>query len=289
MVAEGLDTEQKTDVHGRALTAALTAMKEAEDFLPGGSRLEADADLPRIIAAHATPVLKKESTRVTSMTALNCYFTFAQEQFAVAAGGEVAGSMALHALGKLHNAMAQQEKRARCRRPSPRRWSTSRPRCWHIQKTSWQPMISASCWRGAAITPLPGRCSSTASRSRPQSATWHNLAVVYGQLGQAMLARQAGQQAAALRQAELARRRAARERPTIPCNGSIRRRLRRHRKRSQHVRRDPAALGRNGGSAWPRPVTCRRYRRAQSPRKPRQPNECLGDRRDTNDKGQGKR
>ena len=61
LVAEGLDTEQKTDVHGRALAAALTAMKEAEDFLPGGSRLEADLDLPGIIAAHATPVLKDDA------------------------------------------------------------------------------------------------------------------------------------------------------------------------------------------------------------------------------------
>ena len=40
----------------------------------------------------------------------------------------------------------------------------------------------------------------------PQSATWHNLAVVYGQLGQPALARQADQQAAMLQQAEMARR-----------------------------------------------------------------------------------
>ena len=37
-------------------------MKEAEDFLPNGSRLEADLDLPAIIAAHTTPVLQGEST-----------------------------------------------------------------------------------------------------------------------------------------------------------------------------------------------------------------------------------
>ena len=39
-----------------------------------------------------------------------------------------------------------------------------------------------------------------------QSATWHNLAVVYGQLGQPALALQADQQAAMLQQAEMARR-----------------------------------------------------------------------------------
>ncbi len=52
LVAEGLDTEQKTDVHSRALAAALTAMKEAEDFLPSGSRIGSRLDLPGVIAAH---------------------------------------------------------------------------------------------------------------------------------------------------------------------------------------------------------------------------------------------
>ncbi len=288
MVAEGLDTEQKTDVHGRALTAALTAMKEAEDFLPGGSRLEADADLPRIIAAHATPVLKKESTRVTSMTALKCYFTFAQEQFAVAAGGEVAGSMALHALGKLHDAMAHKKTG-----PLP----AAEPKAmvyFQAAMLAYPKNFMAANDLGVLLA----RCGNyTAARTMlehslslsPQSATWHNLAVVYGQLGQTMLARQADQQAAALRQAELARRRAAQG----TANNSV-----------QWV--DPQTFAQASGNApstsgvTPQPsgetadpsaapVTCRRYRRAQSPRKPRQPNECLGDRRDTNDKGQGKR
>ncbi len=40
------------------------------------------------------------------MTAMKCYFTYAQEQFAAAADDEVAGSMALRALGKLHDALA---------------------------------------------------------------------------------------------------------------------------------------------------------------------------------------
>ena len=60
LIAEGLDTQQKTDTHGHALAAALTAMKEAEDFLPAGSRPEAELDLSGIIAVHTTPVLKGE-------------------------------------------------------------------------------------------------------------------------------------------------------------------------------------------------------------------------------------
>jgi tetratricopeptide (TPR) repeat protein len=206
LVAEGLDTEQKTDAHGRALTAALTAMKEADDFLPGGSRLEADADLLRIFAAHTTPVLKHEAAHVTSMTALKGYFTFAQEQFAAATGHEVAGSMALHALGKLHDAMAHKKSG-----PLP----AAEPKAmvyFQAAMLAYPKNFMAANDLGVLLA----RCGNySGARTMlehslslsPQSATWHNLAVVYGQLGQPSLARQADQQAAALQQAEIARRR----------------------------------------------------------------------------------
>ena len=113
LVAEGLDTQQKTDVHGRALAAALTAMREAEDFVPRGSQFEAESDVAGLAASHSTPILKndlkKEQNKITSMTALQRYMTYAQEQFAAAAEQEVAGSAALHALGKLHGAMAKKK------------------------------------------------------------------------------------------------------------------------------------------------------------------------------------
>ena len=208
LVAEGLDTEQKSDVHGRALTAALTAMKEAEDFLPGGSRLEADADLPRVIATHTTPVLKTEAAHVTSMTALKCYFTFAQEQLAVAAGHEVAGSMALHALGKLHDAMAHKKSG-----PLP----AAEPKAMVYFQAA---MLACPKNFMAAndLGVLLARCGNYSDARTmlehslslsPQSATWHNLAVVYGQLGQASFAQRADQQAAILQQAETARRKTA--------------------------------------------------------------------------------
>ena len=41
------------------------------------------------------------------MRAMKQYFTFAQEQLCLAAGREVAGSMALRSLGNLHAAMGQ--------------------------------------------------------------------------------------------------------------------------------------------------------------------------------------
>jgi tetratricopeptide (TPR) repeat protein len=205
VMAEGLDTEQKTDVHSRALTAALTALKEAEDFLPGASRLEADADLARVIATHTTPVLKTQSGKVTAMTALKSYFNFAQEQFAAAAGHEVAGSMALYALGKLHNAMAH-------KKSGP--VAAAEPKAmvyYQAAMLAYPKNFMAANDLGVLLA----QCGNYADARKilehslalsPQSATWHNLAVVYGQLGQTAAARQADQQAAALQRVEMAQR-----------------------------------------------------------------------------------
>jgi len=166
--------------------------------------LEADADLPRIIATHTTPVLKNQTGSITSMTALKCYFTFAQEQFAAATGDEVAGSMTLYALGKLHNALAQKK-------------SGLVPAAESKAMVFYQAALLAypdNFMAANDLGVLLAQCGNWAeartmlehslSLSR-QSATWHNLAVVYGQLGEAALARQADQQAAMLQQAEMMR------------------------------------------------------------------------------------
>ena len=109
LLAQALDAERHTTNHSRSLGAALTALKEAGDFLPAGGKLEADLDLPAIIASHRTPVLKNTAVEnLVPLLALKSYFTFAQAQFSAAAGHEVAGSMALYALGKLHAAAARQ-------------------------------------------------------------------------------------------------------------------------------------------------------------------------------------
>ena len=39
LVAQGLDTDGQTKIHGKSLAAGLTALKEAEDFIPGGSKI----------------------------------------------------------------------------------------------------------------------------------------------------------------------------------------------------------------------------------------------------------
>jgi hypothetical protein len=107
LIAQGLDNQDGTTAHSQALSAALTAMKEAQDFIPAGGKLEGDLDLPSLVAGHHTPVLKNvQPDALQAMRALKQYFTFAQGQLALAAGQEVSGSVALGALGKMHAALA---------------------------------------------------------------------------------------------------------------------------------------------------------------------------------------
>ena len=110
LLAQGLDAEYRTKAHSRTLAAGWTALAEAEDFIPDASNLEAEIDVPGIIRRHRTPVLQDADCKdLTTLDAVESYLSFAQEQLAFAAGSEVAGSMALYGLGKLHNTLAREE------------------------------------------------------------------------------------------------------------------------------------------------------------------------------------
>ena len=208
LVAQGLDAEHQTALHSRSLAAGLTAVKEAEDFIPDGSRLEADLDISAIIDGHRTPVLKNTETEtLTPLLALKCYFSFAQEQLAAAAGREVAGSMALHALGKLHSALAIPNS-SLVRAPEPKAMAF-----YQAALLVYPQNFMAANDLGVLLA----RCGNFHQARaflehglsiHQQSTGWHNLALVYRQLGQTGLARRAQQQSAAAHRAETARRKA---------------------------------------------------------------------------------
>lgn len=204
LVAQGLDAERASRLHSTALAAGLAALEEAEEFFPNGSRLEADLDLAGIIAAHRCPVLRgADVARLTPMAALQCYFTYAQEQLAAAMDREVAGSMALYGLGKLHKTLSEQQ---------PLALRAARPKAMAFYQASLlvYPQNHLSSNDLGVLLAQAGRYEDArialehSLAIRQSSTAWHNLAVVYQNLGQGELARRAEWLAQTARRAEVA-------------------------------------------------------------------------------------
>ncbi len=205
LVAQALDTENQTTAYGRALAEGLTAVREAQDFLPGASQLEADLDIRGIIAGHRTPVLKGASCRgLTPQMAMQSYFTFAQEQLGMAAGEELAASVACHGLGKLHAAVADRQGEA-IRAASPKAMSFYQAALL-VNRLNYMASNDLGVLLARANRYEDARMAVEHSLSiQPNSVGWHNLAVVYQRLGRTDLAQKAERLAVTTRQAESAR------------------------------------------------------------------------------------
>lgn len=102
LVSQSLDVEADSRVHSTGLAKGLRALKEANDFRPDGSQLEANLDLKRVVMSHRTPILKRHDlTRMSPLEAQQAYHAYAEEQLAIAGGHELSAADALYGLGKL--------------------------------------------------------------------------------------------------------------------------------------------------------------------------------------------
>jgi len=206
MLAQALDAEHQTKKHSLALAAGWRALEEADDFFPTGSWLEAELNLPDIIGSHRTPVLKEAPVEsLTPLASLQCYFTYSQEQLAESVGEELAGSMALYGLGNVHRAMA-------AKRISSVR--AARPKamvCYQAALLASPQNYMASNELGVLLA-RGGRNENArvalehSVSISPHAAGWHNLAVVYRQLGQTALAERADRQSLAVDPSQAGRR-----------------------------------------------------------------------------------
>jgi Flp pilus assembly protein TadD len=197
LLSQGLDVESDTTQYSQALAAGLRALKEAEDFDPRGSRLESDLNLADLINTHRTPVLKGTNIAdVSPPLALGAYYTYAQQQFATAVAGESVGSLALHALGKLHGVLATQKLPA---------MAALEPKAivFHGAALIAAPDNYVAANDLAVLLAKAGRYQDAKNlllksvSLSPQPATWHNLAVVHERLGENALAQAANKEAQA--------------------------------------------------------------------------------------------
>jgi len=110
MISHAKDAQQAVRQRTEALAEGLRALEEAEDFSPRGIQLEADLAIEVLCASHRTPISKQiEFKEVLPYQMMNGYFRYAQLKLAAAVDGAPAGSMALHALGKLATQLGQVE------------------------------------------------------------------------------------------------------------------------------------------------------------------------------------
>lgn len=102
LLTQTLDTERQTHDYSEALADGLLALEEASDFVPEGSRLEANINLQRVIQSHRTPILKNvDASQLTPLVAAQQYFSHAQDRLAFACGGIPEASASLYGLAKL--------------------------------------------------------------------------------------------------------------------------------------------------------------------------------------------
>jgi tetratricopeptide (TPR) repeat protein len=110
MIAEAKDQLHGTPRRTIALADGLRALDEAADFGPLAASTGADLSLSVIVSSHRTPAAKELPVDdMLPQQVADAYFDYAQSQLAAAVAGEPAGSMALHALGKLHSRLGLAE------------------------------------------------------------------------------------------------------------------------------------------------------------------------------------
>lgn len=206
-IAQALDLRVGDRRHSAALAAGLKALEEAEDFVPPSTSLESDIDVTVLIRAHDTPVCKElRDEQLLPVVVLRHYYTYAQEKFVVAGGGEEAASMALFGLGKTFGALADQQ---------ITNVVAAEPKAmvFHQAALTTYPGNFLAANELAVLTARFGEYATARALLQysvslsPHSAVWRNLALVHDRLGEQRLSQ------LARREAELALARETSARP----------------------------------------------------------------------------
>jgi len=184
-VAQSRDQEQGTTWHLAALAAGWRALDEAPDFAPQACRTGGLAT-SEIIRSHRTTILQAAG-EVPPSIAQQYYVGYAQQQLALAVGGEPATSQTLHVLGRVHAALAG---------------SASQAQSLHSQRALalYQAALAVDPRNYQAANELGVLLAGSGQLAeaklallqsisiQPHPASWHNLATVHRRLGETELA-----------------------------------------------------------------------------------------------------
>lgn len=200
LLAQALDAQYQTAAHSEALSAGLRALEESNDFIPRGAQLEADLDISMIVASHRTPVLKDQPEPLPpSIVALQRYYTYAQEKLGGGVSRGPSASMALYGLGRVHAAIARQERQT---------LAAGEPHAIVFYQAALMAdprnflaanELGVLLARWGRLAPARDMLAHAVSIS-PRPEVWHNLAVIHERLGELAAAEEARRQAAESRQ-----------------------------------------------------------------------------------------
>jgi tetratricopeptide (TPR) repeat protein len=195
VVAAAQDAEHRTDGHSQALAAGLKALDEADDFIADGNSFESELNVAEIAALHRTTLVRSEQD-ITPREALKRYYTYAQEQLATSVGRDSIGSATLTAMGKFYGVLSREQ--------GSEVDAQAKAMTFHQAALLVDPNNAVAANELGVLLARLGRHKEAQAwlvhsvSIAPQPATWHNLAVVHQQLGEAHLAEQARAQELAL-------------------------------------------------------------------------------------------
>jgi tetratricopeptide (TPR) repeat protein len=195
LTAGANDARSRTTQATAALSAGLTALTEAEDFVGRTAQLTTPIDVAALARTHRTaPFVGPLTSATPAGTARQLYLRFACEQLAIAAGGNSTGSVALHGLGKIHAAGAAAID------------TRGKAQTYYEAALRAAPDNFLAANDLAVLLGEDGQLERARDvlhaglRRAPQPAMWFNLAAVHDRLGQSQLAEQARREGRALEQ-----------------------------------------------------------------------------------------
>lgn len=189
VIAQANDAMSGGTDFSKALTQAIRAMKEAEDFRVQNSETGAYVDVAATVEAHQTKILtQREARDMSPVAAMQAYYGFANQQLDFASGRNVVSGEALHCLGKLHTVMARHKK------TMPGNLDVAKAIVFHKASLTSNPVNPSSANELGVLLAKTGQLQQATSmfkqslinQSSPQA--WNNLAKAHHRLGETDMA-----------------------------------------------------------------------------------------------------